>query len=83
MAGLSGSPAPAAEARGPFWRALKVIVGVALFLYALRLLAPMPIERGPFVLLAALLAAGAMALADSAIGLVANVLANLRKGPKP
>ena len=67
----------------PGWRALQVILGALLFVAALGLLAPLGLPRGPFVLLAALLAAGAMALADSAIGLVANVLANLRKGPKP
>ena len=68
--------------RGPFWRVLQLVAGVALFLYALRLLAPMPVERLPFVLLAALLAAGSMALADSVIGIVANVYESLQKGRK-
>jgi hypothetical protein len=66
--------------RGPFWRVLQLIAGVALFLYALRLLAPMPLDRPGFVLLAALLAAGAMALTDAVVGLVASVFANLQKG---
>jgi hypothetical protein len=69
-------------ARGPFWRVLQLVAGVALFLYALRLLAPMPLERLPFVLLAALLAAGAMSLSDSVVGIVANVYENLQKGRK-
>ena len=68
------------RARSPFWRVLQLIAGVALFLYALRLIAPMPIERLPFVLLAALLAAGSMALTDSAVSLLATVYENLQNG---
>jgi len=67
-------------ARSPLWRAVQLIAGVALFLYALRLLAPLPLARGPFVLLAALLGAGAMALTDSAVGLLAAVFQNIQKG---
>jgi hypothetical protein len=60
-----------------------LIAGVALFLYALRLLAPMPLDRLSFVLLAALLAAGAMALTDSVVGVLASAFATLQKGRRP
>ena len=68
--------------RSPFWRVLQLIAGAALFLYALRLLPPMPLERIGFVVIAALLAAGAMALSDSVVGLIATVFENLQKGGK-
>ena len=74
------SPAPA---RSPFWRVLQLICGAALFLYALRLLPPMPFERVGFVVIAALLAAGSMALSDSVVGLLATVFENLQRGHKP
>jgi len=80
MALLPGSP-PAAP-RSAFWRVLQVIAGVALFLYALRLLSPMPFERAGFVLIAALLAAGSMALTDAVVGLIASIFENLQKGGK-
>ena len=69
-------------ARSPFWRVVQLIAGAALFLYALRLLPPMPLERVGFVVIAALLAAGAMALSDSVVGLIATVFENLQKGGK-
>ena len=68
--------------RSPFWRVLQLIAGAALFLYALRLLPPMPLERVGFVVIAALLAAGAMALSDSVVGLIATIFENLQKGGK-
>ena len=68
--------------RSPFWRVLQLIAGAALFLYALRLLPPMPYERVGFVVIAALLAAGSMALSDSVVGLIASVFENLQKGGK-
>ena len=68
--------------RNPFWRVLQLIVGAALFLYALRVLPPMPLERIGFVVIVALLAAGAMALSDSVVGLIATVFENLQKGGK-
>jgi hypothetical protein len=73
------SPSPA---RSPFWRVLQLIAGAALFLYALRLLPPMPNERVGFVVIAGLLAAGAMALSDSVVGLLAAIFENLQKGGK-
>jgi len=73
------SPAPA---RGLFWRVLHVVAGVALFLSALRVLPPMPLERGHLVLIAALLAAGSMALTDSLVGLLASAFENLQKNGK-
>ncbi len=66
--------------RTPGWRALQVIAGIALFLYAMRLLAPLPLDITPFVLLAALLAAGAMAITDSLVGLLAALFEKLQKG---
>jgi len=67
--------------RSPFWRVLQLIVGVALFLYALRLLSPMPGDRAGFILLVAILAAGSMALTDSIIGLIVAGLDKMqRKG---
>jgi hypothetical protein len=68
--------------RSPFWRVLQLIVGAALFLYALRLLPPMPLERVGFVVIVALLAAGSMALSDSVVGLIATAFENLKKGGK-
>jgi hypothetical protein len=73
------SPAPV---RGPFWRVLQLVAGAALFLYALRLLPPMPLERVGFVVIVAVLAAGSMALSDSVIGLIATAFENLQKGGK-
>ena len=63
-----------------FWRVVHVIAGAALFLYALRVLPPMPLQRGGLVLIAALLAAGSMALTDSVVGLVANFFEKTQKG---
>jgi hypothetical protein len=76
MAVVDDAPAP----RSPFWRVVQLVAGVALFLCALRLLPPMPLERGAFVLIAALLAAGAMAVSDSVVGMLANVFETLQKG---
>ena len=78
MAVVDDAPAP----RSPFWRVVQLVAGVALFLCALRLLPPMPLERGAFVLIAALLAAGAMGLSDSLVGLAATAFENLQKGGK-
>ena len=72
---------PGTPPRRPlFWRVVHVIAGVALFLYALRVLPPMPLERGGLVLIAALLAAGSMALTDSVVGVVANFFDKTQKG---
>ncbi len=73
------SPPPG---RSPFWRVLQLIGGAALFLYALRLLPPMPLERVGFVVIVGLLAAGSMALSDSLVGLIASAFENLQKGGK-
>jgi hypothetical protein len=66
--------------RAPLWRAVQLVAGVALFLYALRLLAPLPLDVLPFVLLAALTAAGSMAVTDSVVGLLAALFDKLLKG---
>ena len=66
--------------RSLFWRVVHVVAGVALFLYALRVLPPMPLQRGGLVLIAALLAAGSMALTDSVVGMVANFFEKMQKG---
>jgi hypothetical protein len=70
----------APPARSAFWRVVQLVAGVTLFLYALRVLPPMPFERVGFVLIAALLAAGAMAVSDSAVGIAAAFFENLQKG---
>ncbi len=57
--------------RSLFWRVLHLVAGFALFAYALRVLPPMPLQRGALVLIAALLGAGAMAITDSVIGVIA------------
>ena len=75
-------PESSSLVRSPFWRVLQLIVGAALFLYALRVLPPMPFERVGFVMIVALLAAGAMGLSDSVVGLVATIFENLQKGGK-
>ena len=59
---------------------MHVIAGVTLFLYALRLLPPMPTQRGTLMLITALLAVGAMALTDSLVGVVANLFEKMQKG---
>ena len=75
---------PEAPPRSPFWRVVQAVAGIALFLYALRLLAPMPADRVGFVLLVALLAAGSMALADSVVGLIASLFEKLQQdGTQP
>ena len=73
---------PGSPMRAPFWRVLQLVAGAALFLYALRLLPPMPFERFGFVVIVAVLAAGSMALSDSVVGLVAAAFENLHKGGK-
>ncbi len=77
---VPGTPPPR---RPLFWRVVHVIAGVALFLYALRMLPPMPLQLGGLVLIAALLAAGSMALTDSVVGVVANVFEKMQKGGTP
>jgi hypothetical protein len=72
-------PVPGTPPRSPFWRVLQLIAGVALFLYALRLLSPMPDDRAGFILLVAILAAGSMALTDSIVGLVLAGLDKMQK----
>jgi len=66
--------------RAPLWRAVQLFAGIALFLYALRQIAPLPIATTPFVLLAALLAAGSMAVTDSVVGLLSALFDKLLKG---
>ena len=70
---------PETPPRSPFWRVVQLVAGIALFLYALRLVSPMPNDRLGFILLVALLAAGAMALTDSIVGVI---VALLDKTPK-
>ena len=70
---------PETPPRSPFWRVLQLIAGVALFLYALRLVAPMPNDRAGFILLVAVLAAGSMALTDSIVGLILAVFDKMQK----
>jgi len=64
----------------PLWRVVRLLAGIALFIAALREIAPLPIATGPFVLLAALLAAGSMAVTDSVVGLLAALFDKLLKG---
>ena len=66
--------------RGLFWRVLHLVAGFALFAYALRMLPPMPLERGALVVIAALLGAGAMAITDSVIGVIAAWFDKTQKG---
>jgi hypothetical protein len=70
---------PEASPRSPFWRVVQFVGGVALFLYALRLLSPMPGDRAGFILLVALLAAGSMALTDSIVGVLVAVFDKMQK----
>ena len=74
---------PEARRRPLFWRVVHVIAGVALFLYALRLLPPMPLQRGALVLIAALLAAGSIALADSLVAMLAGWFDKTQRGGTP
>jgi hypothetical protein len=70
---------PEAAPRSPFWRVVQFVAGVALFLYALRLLSPMPGDRAGFILLVALLAAGSMALTDSIVGVLIAIVDKMQK----
>jgi hypothetical protein len=70
---------PAPRPRSLFWRVLQMIAGIALFLYSLRLLQPMPGDRAGFILLVAVLAAGSMALSDSIVGLLAAMFDKTQK----
>ena len=70
---------PETPPRSAFWRVVQFVAGVALFLYALRLVAPMPNDRAGFILLVAVLAAGSMALADSIVGLILAVFDKMQK----
>ena len=70
---------PETPPRSPFWRVVTLVAGVALFLYALRLVAPMPNDRAGFILLVALLAAGSMALTDSIVGVIVAVVEKMQK----
>ena len=70
---------PETPPRSPFWRVVTLVAGVALFLYALRLVAPMPNDRGGFILLVAVLAAGSMALSDSIVGLIVAIFEKTQK----
>jgi hypothetical protein len=70
---------PETPPRSPFWRVLQLIAGIALFLYSLRLLSPMPGDRAGFILLVAVLAAGSMALTDSIVGLLVAALDKMQK----
>ena len=67
------------EPRAPLWRVVQMVAGIALFLVALRQIAPLPLATAPFVLLAALLAAGSMAVTDSVVGLLAALFDKLLK----
>ena len=70
---------PETRPRGLFWRVLQAVAGIALFLYSLRVLTPMPGDRAGFILLVALLAAGSMALTDSIVGLLAGFFDKTQK----
>ena len=70
---------PETPPRSLFWRVVQLVAGVALFLYALRLVAPMPNDRAGFILLVAVLAAGSMALTDSIVGLILAVFDKMQK----
>jgi len=65
-----------------FWRVVHIVAGVALFLYALRVLPPMPLQRSSLVLIAALLAVGSMALTDSVVGMIAALFQRAHKDPE-
>jgi hypothetical protein len=58
---------------------VRLVAAVALFLYALRQLAPLPIARLPLALIAGLLLAGAMSVTDALVGLLAAAIGALRK----
>ena len=65
-----------------FWRVVHIVAGIALFLYALRVLPPMPLQRTGLVLIAALLAVGSMALTDSVVGMLASLFQRSREDDK-
>ena len=65
------------------WRLVQVALGAALFLWALGWLDVLRAQRVPYVILAALVAAGAMWVTESVVTLVAATLQKkLKKGPR-
>ncbi len=70
----------------PAWRLLQVALGAVLFAWAFGWLDALRLQRLPYLVLMALLAAGAMAVTDSLVSLAAAVFArnrhDLPKGPR-
>ena len=64
-------------------RVVQAIGGLVLFFYALGFLMPLPLALAPFALLAALTAAGAMAISEAVVGILALVIEKLHKGSRP
>jgi len=62
------------------WRAVQMLTGALVFLVALCLLEPLRSERAPYVFLAALLAAGSMAVTDTVVALLVALIENVLKG---
>jgi hypothetical protein len=62
------------------WRVTQVAAGLGLFVFALMTIEPLPLTRGRFVVIAAVLMAGSMAITDSLAGLLAAFVDKLLKG---
>jgi hypothetical protein len=67
---------------GPAWRVLQVALGALLFLWALGWLDVLRSQRVPYVILAALVAAGAMWVTESVVTVFAAMLDKNAKGPR-
>jgi len=63
-------------------RLLQIVLGAALFVLALGLVEPLRGDRPRYVFLAALLAAGAMALSDALASLLAAAVHGFKSSPK-
>jgi hypothetical protein len=70
-------------ARALVRRVVQVVAGLGLFVFALMIIEPFPLSRGRFVIVAAVLMAGSMAITDSLTGLLAALVDKFQKGPRP
>ena len=70
------------QPRAPIWRVVQVVAGLGLFVFTLMIIEPLPLARERFVIVAAVLMAGWMAIADSLTGLIAALVDKILKGPR-
>ena len=70
----------AVQPRAWVWRVVQLLTGLGLFVFALMTIEPLPLPRGRFVIVAAVLMAGSMAITDSLAGALAALVDKFQKG---